>query len=280
MARARRWVFTLNNYAEADEAAVAEIDCKYVVYGREKGASGTPHLQGFVVFAQPMRLGACKKLLPRAHWEVARGNNVEAATYCKKDGDVVERGQLPDDTGVAGGQMEQQRWKDSFAAAKRGAFEDIPEDILVRHYRTWKEIRKDYMDKPDDCADVTGVWFHGPPGVGKSHRARAEYPGAYLKMQNKWWDGYQNEDFVIIDDFDSKEMGHLIKIWADKYSFLAETKGGAIHIRPKKIIITSNYHPADMMWSDAQMRDAIERRFECIRVTQYEPPTLVGEEAV
>lgn len=268
--RARRWCFTCNNYSDADESTFASVDARYVVYGREVGAQGTRHLQGFICFGKPMRMAGVKKVHATAHWEISRGTNQQASDYCKKDGDFFELGTLPSDDG---GSEEKARWANAFSAAKRGAIEEIPEDILVRHYRTWKDIRKDYMVKPDDAPSVTGVWFYGPPGVGKSFRARAEYPDAYLKMQNKWWDGYQNEKYVILDDFDSKELGHMLKIWADRYSFLAETKGGAIHIRPEKIIITSNYAPDQITWNDHAMKDAIVRRFEIIRVEQFTLPT-------
>lgn len=256
MSQSNRWVFTLNNYTEEDVIKFDGLDVVYLVYGKEVGESGTPHLQGFIVFASRKRLSSVKCVHDKAHWEVARGSSVQAADYCKKDGDFTERGTLPD----ASGESEKLRWKRAREAAIAGRLEDVPEDIYVRYYRTLKEIKKDHVAMPADLSEVSGEWIWGPPGVGKSYIARQENPGAYLKMQNKWWDGYQGEDVVILDDFDCKELGHHLKIWGDRYAFLAETKGGAVAIRPKKIVITSNYDIVSMGW-DAEMTAAIARRF-------------------
>ena len=74
--------------------------CKYLVYGREIGENGTPHLQGHVKFINKKRFGPAKAALhATAHIEVAR-DVVASVTYCKKDGDWVEFGDASTEKGV------------------------------------------------------------------------------------------------------------------------------------------------------------------------------------
>lgn len=261
--RSRGWTFTVNNYNEDSEKLLQGLDVSYLIYGREVGESGTPHLQGYLFYKSARTFTSVKKKLPEgAHIEAALGNTLQNFNYCTKDGDFFEKGTRPL-TAKEKGTKEKTRFEDAFSAAKEGRLDDIPADIRVRYYRTWKTIQRDYMPDVPDADDVTGVWFYGEAGAGKSRTARAEFPGAYLKNCNKWWDGYQNEDNVIIDDLDTKHdvLGHHLKIWADRYCFVAETKGGAIKIRPKKIIVTSQYTPEEI-WADPKTVDAINRRFK------------------
>jgi len=260
MANSTKWCYTVNNWTETDYATFAAIDCKYQVIGKETGDSGTPHLQGYIVFQTNKRISALKKLHPTAHFEPAKGSHIQASDYCKKDGEFAEFGDFPSSRND-NGKREQERYADALIAAKEGRFDDVPADLFTRFYNTYRLIRKDYMQTPADMDDVTGVWYYGAPGTGKSRQARIDYPDSYLKMQNKWWDGYQDQSTVIIDDFDSKELGHHLKIWADRYAFLAEVKGGAINIRPQIICVTSNYHPEQFDWDDA-MKAAVIRRFK------------------
>jgi hypothetical protein len=104
-------------------------------------------------------------------------------------------------------------------------------------------------------------WIVGKPGIGKSYYVRNLYPDAYIKSQNKWWDGYEQQTVVLLDDLDSDVMGHYLKIWADGYSFCAETKGGTIKPVYTELWVTSNYTP-DMLFKDSIMATAVARRFQ------------------
>lgn len=90
--RALNWVFTLNNFEASDIERIRQLpDVAFAVVGREVGASGTPHLQGYVSFTTRRQLNQLVALLPRAHFSVAKGSAEQNEKYCSKDGDVCIR---------------------------------------------------------------------------------------------------------------------------------------------------------------------------------------------
>lgn len=259
MAQGKNWCFTLNNYVEADLEKFKAQDCRYLVVGKEKGENGTPHLQGFIIFNKNMRLTAVKAVDSRAHWELAKGSCKQASDYCKKDGDFYEQGDHP----VSKGDANKKRWTETLALAKAGNIDEIDDDLVIRYYSTLKRIKSDYMQKPDDLPDVCGLWYYGEAGTGKTTKARTENPGAFIKSRDKWWDGYQGQEVVICDDLDKYHvaLAGYLKDWADKWTFKAEFKGSVTWIRPKKFIITSQYH-FDDIWTDKETREALARRYK------------------
>lgn len=116
MPNARRFCFTLNNPTDGEVAALDNLDgtVRYLVYGREVGDSGTPHLQGFVIFNNATTLAAAKRRIgERAHLEVARGTSKQASDYCKKDGDFAEYGDLPANAGKRNDWEAYKQWVES-----------------------------------------------------------------------------------------------------------------------------------------------------------------------
>lgn len=253
-----------------DEFKFDEATMEYAIVGKEVCPdTGREHGQGFVCFRNRQRFSGAKRLVGlRAHIEPARGTVRENRDYCSKDGNFVEWGSAPKEPSVQGAEGTKRKWNQIYESAKDGNLEAIPREILVKHYSSLKRICFDNAHKEVRTLDhntPAGLWIHGPPGVGKSLWARNNCKSLFEKQINKWWDGYSKQDVVLLDDFDHvhKCLGHHLKRWADVYPFNAEVKGGAMTIRPRGIIVTSNYAPHDI-FDDVSMQEAINRRFKIV----------------
>jgi len=275
MSKQRGFSFTLNNYTDAEITELQGIESRYLCYGKEIApGTGTPHLQGYVYFASARRCASVIALLPRrAHVEISKGSGSQNRTYCSKDGDFTEIGVCPLD-GREKGELEATRWRDVVTFARLGDFESILDKYPDIYATRLKTVEYLHSKRPRDISALDGEgpfhqWIVGPTGCGKSRRARSENPGAFIKEpESKWWDGYDGEDVAIIDDFDKFQVaqGGQMKRWLDRYAFQAEVKGGMQMIRPKKIVVTSQYTPSEI-WDDERTVDAIMRRVELISLS-------------
>lgn len=97
--QSRHWCFTVNNWNANDEAILLALagSVTYIVWGYEEAPNtGTPHLQGYVIFSQLKRFPQVVAALPiGSHVEVKRGSAKEASDYCKKEGLFKEFGAVP-----------------------------------------------------------------------------------------------------------------------------------------------------------------------------------------
>lgn len=272
MAQGRHWLFTLNNYTDDEVMALNGLypeRISYIVFGYEEAPdTATPHLQGYLSFhkGKKPKLSAMKKINSRAHWTIARGTPQQNRDYCTKDGKFEEQGELP----MTQQQQQKEKWERAWDLAKQGRFEEMDPSIRFNHIKTAEHIYKKYGDAPEveSLPATCGIWIYGPPNTGKSYSVRDAYPHReiYSKRKNKWWDGYRDQSVVLLDDLDYNHayLSSEIKLWADVYPFPAEYKGGSHgDIRPKLIIVTSNYLPSQIWQGD--MNVAIERRFIIMR---------------
>lgn len=267
------WCFTIfvGSFANAGTCFRSLLalwkECEWMILGLEHSKDGRPHLQGACYLLKKNRFSWMKKLTLGAHLEMMRGTPAQSKTYCsKEDPKPLELGECPT---VDGGSREKTRWKDAYDLAKKGRIDEIEDhQILVSSYLSLKQIQKDHPVQ--DVAvhnDPTIVYLYGVPGAGKSFYARHEftekYGHPYVKEINKWWDGYQGEKFVLIDDLSPEHMDFMItrlKIWCDVYAFRAETKGGSLMAHPELIVITSNFSLKELCKGVAEVHYRALRR--------------------
>nr|UBJ25968.1 replication-associated protein [Red panda feces-associated circular DNA virus 7] len=274
MARAKHWCFTLNNPQEWPIDFTTWSGVSYAVHQREHGSTGTPHLQGYVEFAQRQRLTQVRRLLRGAHWETRQGPRENAREYCMKEEGRLEG---PWEYGEFSSQTQGRRTDllqvktllDTGAKESEVASEHF--EVWCRYYRAFREYRR--LTVPNRDWKSTVHVLYGPTGTGKSRWAAEQFPGAYWKQRSNWWDGYEGQEVVCIDEFYGWLPFDVMLRLLDRYPLLVETKGGQTSFQAKTIIITTNQKPHK--WYKNGNWEALKRRVD---VWHYLPMEGVHEE--
>lgn len=250
-----------------------------IIAGKEVGKEGTKHLQCHFDTFKRYTFKSLQTLIQKHGAQMWLGvfNNQTHCNmnraYCFKDGDHHTWGSPPKQGRRTDLNDCMEHLKGDPECKRLDLYETFP-SVCARYPRFIDEYK--YMigksviynwsrDNPPN------EWWYGPPGVGKSRPWRAINP--YPKSSNKWWGGYDNEEIVLLEDLDTdhKVLGHYLKIWADRYPFIADIKGSHLYINPPRIVVTSNYHPTEIGFHD-RVTEAIMSRFKVVRVTKEKPP--------
>lgn len=260
--KSRDFCFTINNPTEDDYNFVYSLghadNVRYCCIGFEIGECSTPHFQGYLLFHNQRHFSSIVDWNPRWHLEVRQRNSTPFAAmeYCKKDGDYYEHGEPPQSAESSGQKGANERW----ALAKAGRFEELAPEFI----KTYEYIHAKYQ-VVESRNHLDNIWIFGVSGCGKSRYVRENFPSFYNKnCGNKWWDGYKREDVILFDDFSpthAKFIADYMKIWSDHYPFNAEVKGGMLNIRPKTIIVTSQFTIEQCFGDQPEALEAISRRF-------------------
>lgn len=262
----RNWVFTLNNPDEfVPEVALKDI-FKFLIYQVEKGENGTIHQQGYICFKVSQRITKLKKLIPRAHWEIRKGTHEQAVAYCSKAETRVSGPHSFGDAPAQGKRTDLDAVKETIDAG--GCLMDIADNhftSFVKYERGIKSYMTMKAPKRETKSKVYVLW--GPTGTGKSFWCESEAPNAYWyypQKDGKWWDGYEGQEDVIIDEFYGGIMWSIFLRLLDRYPMNVEHKGASVNFNPKRIFITSNKHPRDWYPGKDGLYETLERRLDCI----------------
>lgn len=247
------WCFTINHPDEErdylDNPGNWNPDYfKYLVYQLEKGEDGTEHYQGYLMLNHSKPLKTMKNIFnERAHWERRMGTHDQARDYCMKEETRMdgpyEIGNNPIVRGASSNNgIEKLKLLIKERATTEKLWEEVPM-MMLRYPKGITEWRRQTQGKRDWQTEAWVVW--GDSQVGKSRWCRECFPGAYWKPKGKWWDGYNGEEVVIIDEYYGWLEYDAFCRLVDRYPLPVETKFGHVEFTAKLIIFTSNKHPYD-----------------------------------
>lgn len=256
------WLLTIpcpNTLCEGFEEGKLCDGLAWVKGQKERGSqTGYEHYQLVAAFTKKVSLSGVVGMFGRGtHGELSRS---EAANeYVGKEetriGTTFELGAKPIR------RNSKTDWDSVWTAAKSGDLDAIPANVRVVSYHALRAIRSDYAQPQAIERRVHVFW--GRTGTGKSRRAWDEAGvGAYSKCpRTKFWDGYQNQQHVVIDEFRGGiDVAHLLR-WFDRYPVRVEVKGSSRPLDATVVWITSNVDPMDWYPDlDQATKEALMRR--------------------
>jgi len=293
--RKRNWVFTIN-YGEAETAEdveqlsidFEETNTQFLAYQLEN--AGTFHHQGLIIFKNGRGMPSVKRILGgRAHLEVMQGTLEQAYEYATKE-----------ETRVAG--PWEHGTKPDFQPGKRNDLETIRDAIMsgvpldeiyleypstsVRAMKWIQKIHAIYLKRSSrdlytkrEPKMVHVLW--GTPGSGKTSRVYMEHPIDQIykltfgdgSANSLWFDDYQGEDVLLIDDFYGNiRYSYMLRL-LDIYPLRVQCKGSYTYTKFTKIYITSNCPPEEW-YSPGTIPDASALLRRITRVEEVEGPVL------
>lgn len=221
-----------------------------LIFQLESGRdSGYRHYQGYVEYHRERAFTAVKKDLGEAvHLEPAKGSRDDNHRYCTKEETRVDGpwrfGDTSSETSTQGRRSDILDAKErldagsTMADVARGCF-----TTYVRHGRGLASYKAITSGRRRWQTHVFFLW--GETEAGKSKFADERDPGAYWKPpkegQSSWWDFYDGERVVVLDDIRDTDVSlSTLLRWLDRYPLLVPVKGSYAQLLAREIIITTN----------------------------------------
>lgn len=257
--RGRCWMFIINNPTDDEKNEFAEYEVRYKVWQLERGEKeGTLHLQGAIYSDKILNLRELKESFPRAVILKAK-NTRKVLMYCQKERTRVEG---PFEDGFPPAQGKRNDLKDlcrKVIEKKLDLTELAKEDPVsfVRYHKGLKVLRQQLIEDRNFAPER--IWIWGKAGVGKTRYAFRRFgsENVYIKDGTQWWDGYENEDCILVDDFEATWPYRDFLRFLDRYKYQGQVKGGYVKINSPVIIITSEF-PPEHYYDDRLIWDGVK----------------------
>lgn len=261
--RLRAFVFTWNNPPEDHHSVIEVIEnLAYCVYQKERGESGTEHLQGYIELSKQVTFRKLANLFPW-HIEKRRGSQAQAIDYCQKEDTRLEGPWIIGEPKNQGARTDIESAYEAIRLGKRKR--EVAEEFTVvdcKYHRGLDRYRSLVeKDERNEQRDVQVEVYCGRAGSGKSRKAYEENEDLYkIVFDGKaiWFDGYEGEKCLLIDEFYGQMPWNFLLQILDRYPLRLPIKGGFTYANWTKVIITSNKSPTE--WYNRDNYDALLRR--------------------
>lgn len=269
--RSRAWCFTWNNPERSDISEILNNEknkVRYAVWQRERGASGTEHLQGYIQFDSQITLATVKKRISKtAHFEIARGNAADNKRYCTKEDTRIEG---PWEIGSAvdkGMRSDIVKAKEILNEGGMSKLADEMPEMIVKYPRGMQMLhgllqKKSTMRKR---LNIDVFVLLGKPGTGKTRYVydTEGFENTYsLTVGDRlWFDGYEGQKVLLIDEFYGGIKYSMMLQLLDIYPLRLDIKGGSVWANWEKVYITSN-SPVREWYKGVPDTGALERRIK------------------
>lgn len=291
--------------------------CEYMCYSHEIApTTKTKHLQGYFNLLNKSRLQTLKnRTVKEIHFERAKKCKLANYRYVTKEGNAWIYDSTTNFMGIVEkdyfkkNKISFNKYTICIDLARQDKWDEIIKKFPETYLKYKKQLQEFKLDSTKAKRMMLNnefgnffhehfLWLYGPTGCGKSYfchilpiilnefyrilcaRTKMEYTElkVYYKNKNKWWDRYNGEQIIIIEEANPENMkisASYYKQWIDEYPFNPEIKGATInYIRPEFIIITSNYS-LKQCFTDEQTNKIrsedyypLERRLKQIHLTE------------
>jgi len=238
------------------------------VYGQQEiGEGGLEHYQFVFSVEKKMTLTAVKRLFggSKPHLELTRSD--KADEYVRKEDSRVEGSEFEHGARLMKLNAKVD-WDKQLELAKLGKIDEIESGIQMRCWGNIMKIGAHYQKPPLRPAVHVEVHY-GVTMSGKSHAVFTKLANEkfYVKdPRTKWWDGYNGEKHVIMDEFcGTIDITHMLR-WLDKWPCNVEVKGGQVPLLADKFYLMSNLSP-DRWYNEADPEQiaALKRRLSFVK---------------
>lgn len=231
------------------------------------------HIHGYIELKHAVRMKQIKEIFNdnTIHIEKRQGTAEQAIEYCKKEGDFVEYGKHLGQGHRS--DLDTISHKLLIENQNLGEIIENHTSTYIRYHTGIEKVRGYALRK--NTIQYRNVKVHvywGKTGTGKT-RSAIEYcttnkiPYYKLDVANKvWFDGYDGEKVLIIDDFYGWiQAGFLLNI-LDGHQLRIEVKCGFTYANWDTVFITSNKHPTEWYQNiSSNQFDALMRRISEIK---------------